>query len=97
MLDTSLRKRICFVTTLPVTLKAFVRPQAECLVKAGWSVTWVCAGDPEFAREVPAGVEYIPLPFKRGIDPFGIPRALVILYKLFKNDGPVKTSTAISA
>ncbi len=85
MLDTSLRKRICFVTTLPVTLKAFVRPQAECLVKAGWSVTWVCAGDPEFAREVPAGVEYIPLPFKRGIDPFGIPRALVILYKLFKN------------
>ena len=79
------KKRICFVTTLPVTLKAFVRPQAESLVNNGWDVTWVCAEDSNFQNEVPNEVKYIPLPFKRGIDPFGVPRAIYMLYQLFKH------------
>jgi hypothetical protein len=44
-------KRICFVTTLPVTLKAFVHPQAEYLLQNGWDVTWICAADPNFQTE----------------------------------------------
>lgn len=79
-------KRICFVTTLPVTLKAFVRPQAELLVRNGWDVTWICAEDSNFHNEVPEGVKYIPLPFKRGIDPFGVPRSIFTLYRLFKRE-----------
>jgi len=79
-------KRICFVTTLPITLKAFVRPQAEYLVRNGWDVTWICAEDSHFHHEVPEGVKYIPLPFKRGIDTFGVPRAIFTLYQLFKRE-----------
>lgn len=86
MPDPTTKKRICFVTTLPVTLKAFVRPQAESLVHDGWEVTWVCAEDSNFHHEIPAGVRYIPLPFKRGIDLFGVPRAILQLYKLFKHE-----------
>lgn len=82
----SIKKRICFVTTLPVTLKAFVRPQAEYLIINGWDVTWVCAEDSVFAKEISPGVKYIPLPFKRGVDPFGVPRAILTLYRLFKNE-----------
>ena len=80
------KKRICFVTTLPVTLNAFVRPQAEFLVHNGWDVTWICAEDSSFYHEVPEGVNYIPLPFKRGVDLFGVPRAIFTLYKLFKHE-----------
>ena len=86
MSDQSRDKRICFVTTLPMTLKAFVHPQAEYLLQNGWDVTWICAEDPNFYNEVPAGVRYIPLPFKRGIEIFGIPRAIFLLYRLFKRE-----------
>ena len=79
-------KRICFVTTLPVTLKAFVRPQAESLVRNGWDVTWICAEDSNFHIDVPDGVKYIPLKFKRGIDILGIPKLIYLLYKLFKQE-----------
>jgi glycosyltransferase involved in cell wall biosynthesis len=86
MFDQSKRKRICFVSTLPVTLKVFVRPQAEYLLTNGWDVTWICAEDPNFHHELPVGVKYIPLPFKRGIDPFGVPRAILLLYQIFRRE-----------
>lgn len=79
-------KKICFVTTLPVTLKTFVRPQAEYLIRNGWDVTWICALDSNLVKELPSGVKYIPLRFKRGIDPFGLPRAIITLFKIFKRE-----------
>jgi glycosyltransferase involved in cell wall biosynthesis len=78
------KKRICFVTTLPITLKAFVLPQAKSLVRNGWDVVLVCAEDNNFQYEVPKGISYVPLPFKRGVDIFGVPKAIYTLYKLFK-------------
>lgn len=79
-------KRICFVTTLPVTLKSFVLPQAKYLLQNGWDVTLICAEDAAFFKDIPNGVRYIPMPFKRGIDPFGIPRAILKLYRIFKRE-----------
>jgi glycosyltransferase involved in cell wall biosynthesis len=81
-----IRKRICFVATMPVTLLAFVRPQAEFLLLNGWDVTWVCAHDSNFTQKVPKGVRYIPMPFRRGIHFFGIPKAIFLLYQLFKRE-----------
>lgn len=81
-----INKRICFVTTLPVTLKAFVRPQAEYLLRNGWDITWICAEDADFCKDIPNGVRYIPLPFKRGTDLFGVPRAILGLYRIFKRE-----------
>lgn len=60
-----------------------MHPQAEYLLQNGRDVTWICAEDPNFYNEVPVGVRYIPLPFKRGIEIFGIPRAIFLLYRLF--------------
>jgi glycosyltransferase involved in cell wall biosynthesis len=77
------QKRICFVATLSSTLKAFVCSQAEFLVCNGWNVTFVCAEDSSFYKELPAGVRYIPLSFKRGIDLFGWLKAIISLYRLF--------------
>lgn len=86
MSNKSNNKRICFITTLPVTLEAFVRPQAEYLVRNGWEVTWVCAEDADFRKDSPYGIRCIALPFKRGIDAFGVPRAILKLYRLFKRE-----------
>jgi len=82
----SVSKKICFVTTLPITLKTFVRPQAEYLLRNGWEVTWICSSDSNIFNELPAGVKYIPLPFKRGIDLFGLPRSIITLYNIFKRE-----------
>lgn len=84
--DQSKKKRICFVTTLPITLKTFVHVQAEFLMRNGWDVTLICSEDSNFHHEVPKGVKYIPLPFKRGIDPFGVPISIVRLFQLFKRE-----------
>ncbi len=80
------KKRICFITTLPVTLKSFVCPQAEFLLHNGWDVTWVCAEDSTFRSEVPFGIKYISIPLKRGIDPFGLLRSAFALYLLFRSE-----------
>lgn len=79
-------KRICYVTTLHLTLSHFVRPQAEYLVSQGWDVTCVCADSPSPEEGTAAGARYIWMPFKRGIDPLGIPRAIVSLYRLFRRE-----------
>lgn len=80
------KKRICFVSTLPITLKVFVHAQTEYLIDNGWDVTWVCSGDSEFHHEIPKGVKFISLPFKRGVDLLGVPRAIFALYRLFKRE-----------
>jgi len=79
-------KRICYVTTLHLTLSHFVRPQAECLMSHGWEVTCVCADSPYPGAKTAAGARYIWMPFKRGIDPLGIPKAIVSLYRLFRRE-----------
>lgn len=86
MRNQSSNKRICFVTTLPITLKAFVLPQAKYLLQNGWDVTLICAEDEAFFNDIPNGIRYIPMPFKRGIDPLGIARAIFKLYRIFKRE-----------
>lgn len=76
--------RICFVSTLPITLSTFVRPQAVHLAESGWIVSWACAADDEFSLNTPSGIVYHPLQLKRGIDIFGVPRAVHSLYELFR-------------
>jgi glycosyltransferase involved in cell wall biosynthesis len=86
MCNESNSKRICFVTTLLTTLKAFVLPQTEYLLSRGWDVTWVCAEGADSSKDIPEGVRYVPLPFKRGIDPLGLLRVIPKLYRLFRRE-----------
>ena len=77
--------KICFVTTLPVTLKVFVYPQALYFLERGWDVTLICAEDQQFRSSLPNGIKYIPMPFKRGVDVLGLPRAVFSLYRIFRD------------
>ncbi|HEY3446511.1 MAG TPA: glycosyltransferase family 4 protein [Myxococcales bacterium] len=79
-------RRICFVATLPITLKAFVLPQAAFLSRSGWDVTWVCAPDAEFARRAPEWLRYRPMPFRRGLDALEAPLHIWRLYRFFARE-----------
>lgn len=79
-------KRICFVTTLYSTIRGFLLPQIQALLANGWSVTCICADDKKPNEELPSGVTFISLPFKRGIDVLGVPRAIYILFKIFRRE-----------
>ena len=65
-------------------MKSFIKPQAEYLLHNGWEVTLICAEDSSIYKEIPKGVRYIPVQFKRGIDLFGVPKAIIQLYLIFK-------------
>lgn len=80
------QKRICFIATLFVTLDRFVHTQSEHLMEHGWDITWVASADSRASDMMPKGVTFMPLPFKRGVDLFGVPRAIMHLYKLFKRE-----------
>lgn len=80
-------KRVCFVATLPVTLRTFVSPQAEYLLSQGWDVSWACANEEGFATTLPSGVRYHSMPFRRGTDLIGVPRAVLSMYRVFRAGG----------
>lgn len=79
-------KSLCIVTTVPITLQAFVFPVLRHLVPmTGWKVTVICDSDERLADQLPEGVRYIPVPMKRGISLGGI-AAMGKLYKLFREE-----------
>ena len=62
-------KKICFVTTVSLTMKSFVVETAKHLHETcGYDVTLICSPDEVFAASLPSYLHYIPVPMARGID-----------------------------
>lgn len=79
-------KKLCFVTTISMTVRAFVLPVAEYFARhTDWQITIVCDDDPSLLSELPSGIRYIPIPMKRGISLSGIASAKK-LYDLFRRE-----------
>jgi len=79
-----MKKKICFVTTTSITLKAFVVQTAEYLHDNGdYDITFICDNDNEFAASLPDYINYIPVLMNRGISLKGI-SAVFKLIKIFK-------------
>ena len=79
-------KKICFVTTVSITLKSFVVETAKYLhEKCGYDVTLICDNDEEFASSLPEYIHYIPVPMSRGIDISGFASVLKF-YKVFRKE-----------
>lgn len=82
-------KKICFVTTISLTLKSFVVQTAEYLKNnTDWEITMICDDDDEFAQLLPDGIRYIPVSMKRGMsfDGVSVIRKLVKIFKQEKFD-----------
>ena len=79
-------KKICFITTVSMTLKAFVLKTAEYIHKnTDWEISFICNYDKDFAESLPSYINYIPVKMERGISLSGI-KAMLQMYKIFKRE-----------
>ena len=79
-------KKICFITTVSITLKSFVVETAKYLHnECGYDVTLICDNDEEFAASLPEYIHYIPVHMSRGIDLSGFASVLKF-YKVFRKE-----------
>ncbi len=79
-------KKICFITTVPGTIKSFVLPTAAGMHEDGeFDISFICNEDDEFAKSLPDYIHYFPVKMKRGINLYGI-KATYEMYKIFKRE-----------
>lgn len=77
-------KKICFITTIPGTLKSFVLKTAQYIHNnTDWDISFICDYDEGFKNDLPEYIHYYPVKMKRGISLAGI-KALFNMYKIFK-------------
>ncbi len=78
--------KICFVTTVSVTLKTFVLEFAKALHETGeFDVHFICNYDADFERSLPAYIHYKPVSMKRGMSLDGL-RAIREMVAYFKQE-----------
>lgn len=66
-------KKICYITTIPLTLDMFVLESAKYIHEnTDWDITFVCNDDEDFAKRLPDYIHFHPIKMKRGISPAGI-------------------------
>ncbi len=79
-------KKICFVTTISITLKAFILKTAIFLHEhTDWDISFICDEDPDFASILPNYIHYYPVRMKRGISFSGM-KAMFEIKKIFKRE-----------
>lgn len=79
-------KKICFVTTISLTLRVFVLKVAEYIHNnTDWDISFICDYDDEFMKALPDYIHYIPVKMDRGISIGGF-KAMLEMRKIFKRE-----------
>lgn len=79
-------KKICFVTTVSVTMKSFVLETAKHLHnECGYDVTLICSPDEAFQKSLPEYIRFIPVEMVRGVSLSGV-ASMLKLAKIFKRE-----------
>lgn len=77
-------KKICYITTIPLTIRAFILESAKYIHEnTDWDITFVCDEDSSFAEELPDYIHYHPIKMERGISLAGI-KAMIEMKRFFK-------------
>ena len=79
-------KKICFITTIQLTMDTFVVPFAKVLAENGYEVTYICNMNEEFATRNSGYAKCISLPMRRGFHFFDIFKYTAKLMKIFKKE-----------
>lgn len=79
-------KKICYVVTVPVTIRAFFIPQLRYLAQNGFDVTVICSSDKTLAYELGDEITYIPLDIPRGMSFFGSLKTINNLIRIFRKE-----------
>lgn len=79
-------KKLCFITTVSLTMKAFVVESAKHLHnEGGYDITLICNDDKEFAESLPDYIKFIPVSMARGVD-FSAISSVIQFFKIFKKE-----------
>lgn len=77
-------KKICFITTVSLTLKTFVVDTARFLHEHGdYDITFICDNDEAFVKSLPEYIKFIPVAMSRGVNLSGF-ASLKEFIKIFK-------------
>ena len=79
-------KKICYVVTIPLTIRAFFIPQLKYLADNGFDVTVICSYDDSLKKELGQKVHYSPVEIPRGISLSGSITAVRKLIKIFRKE-----------
>lgn len=77
-------KKICYVVTIPGTIRSFFIPQLNYLAKNGFDVSVICSDDGMIGSVLGDLVKFIPVDIPRGISVFGSIKAIKKLRNIFK-------------
>lgn len=79
-------KKICFITTISLTLRVFVLKTAEYLHNhTDWDISAICSDDADFAAALPEYIHYYPVKMERGISISGI-NAMLQMKRIFQRE-----------
>lgn len=79
-------KKLCYVTTIHATQRAFVLPIVRWLKQmTDWDITLLCNNNAEFRGMLPENVHFIPISMKRGISLGGV-GAMFKMLKVFRKE-----------
>lgn len=79
-------KKICYVVTIPLTIRAFFIPQLKYLADNGFDVTVICSNDDNLQKELGHDIHYLPIDIPRGISLKGSISTIRQLIKVFKKE-----------
>ncbi len=79
-------KKICFVTTIYVTYKCFLKQFSEYLHRSGeYDISLICNNEENMAEDLPEFVHYFPVKMSRGVS-FSAFNALNEINKIFREE-----------
>lgn len=79
-------KKICYIVTIPLTIRAFFIPQLKYLSKAGYDITVICSDDKALQKELGENIKYIPIEIPRGISIVKSIQTIIQLEKIMKKE-----------
>lgn len=92
-------KKICFITTVSITLQTFVLNTAQYIHEnTDWDISFICSDDEAFSKSLPDYIHFYPVHMERGISVSGI-RSMLQMVKIFRREkfDLVQYSTANAA
>lgn len=79
-------KKICFITTISLTLKTFVLKTAEYIHEnTDWDISFICSPDDVFAASLPEYIHFYPVTMERGISLTGV-KAMWEMLVIFRRE-----------
>ncbi len=79
-------KKICYITTVALSIRSFFIPQLRHLSENGYDVTVICSPDDNLQKDLGEGIKYIPVSIARGVSPMTLGKSILDLVKIFKRE-----------